>query len=77
MDYDAQKGTDYYKTLQIYLENERNLTITSQILHIHRSTLQYRITKITELLSLPLDDADLRFYLLCCFRIIDYQKDDV
>lgn len=75
MDYDSQKGTDYYKTLQIYLENERNLTITSQILHIHRSTLQYRITKITELLSLPLDDADLRFYLLCCFKIIAYQKE--
>lgn len=75
MDYDAQKGTDYFKTLQIYLEHERNLTVTSQILHIHRSTLQYRIAKITELLSLPLDDADLRFYLLCCFRMIACQKD--
>lgn len=70
--YDMQKGTDYYTTLRIYLENERNLTVVSHILHIHRSTLQYRIEKIDELIQLPLDDPQFRYYLLSCFYIMDH-----
>lgn len=68
---DAEKGTEYFKTLRVYLENERNLTETAQALHVHRSTLQYRIDKIHELLDLSLDDADLRLYLLNCFRMLE------
>ena len=70
-DYDSRKGTDYYQTLRVYLENERNLTLVSHILHIHRSTLQYRIEKLSELLGLSLEDPGLRFYLLCCFHLLD------
>src|SRR5699024_9955178 len=69
--YDAKKGTDHFHTLRVYLENERNLTLVSSLLHVHRSTLQYRIEKLEELTELPLDDAELRFYLLCCFRLLD------
>lgn len=68
---DEKKGTEYYKTLQIYLEHERDLSRVSSLLHIHRSTLTYRITKIEELLRLPLDDSVTRFYLLCCFRVLN------
>ena len=60
-----------FHTLRVYLENERNLTLVSSLLHVHRSTLQYRIEKLEELTELPLDDAELRFYLLCCFRLLD------
>jgi hypothetical protein len=67
---DIQKGTDYYLTLQTYIENERNLTNVANALHIHRSTLQYRIEKIQELIDLPLEDAETRFYLQCCFRML-------
>lgn len=70
-EYDAKKGTDHFHTLRVYLENERNLTLVSSLLHVHRSTLQYRIEKLEELTELPLDDAELRFYLLCCFRLLD------
>lgn len=68
---DAERGTEYYKTLRAYLENERKLTETAQSLHVHRSTLQYRIDKLNELMQLSLDDAELRLYLLNCFRLLD------
>lgn len=68
---DEKKGTEYYKTLRVFLEYERDLSRVSSLLHIHRSTLTYRITKIEEMLQLPLDKPDVRFYLMCCFRILD------
>lgn len=71
LEYDREKNTDYYHTLRVYLTYERSLTAVSQILHIHRSTLQYRIAKLSEIINLPLDDAELRYYLLTCFRILD------
>ena len=37
-EYDAKKGTDHFHTLRVYLENERNLTLVSSLLHVHRST---------------------------------------
>ena len=68
---DAEKGTEYFKTLRVYLENERNLSETAQALHVHRSTLQYRIDKIHETLALSLDDPNLRLYLLNCFHMLE------
>lgn len=41
--------SDLTRTLKIYLENDRNLAQTSQLLDIHRSTLLYRIGRIKEI----------------------------
>lgn len=68
---DAERGTDYYRTLRAYLENERNMTETAQSLHVHRSTLQYRIDRLQEMTQLSFDDPELRLYLLNCFRLLD------
>lgn len=68
---DEKKGTEYYRTLQIYLEHERDLSRVSSLLHIHRSTLTYRINKIEEMLHMPLNDPATRFYLLCCFHLLN------
>ena len=73
IDSDKKKGTEYFHTLKTYLENERNLPNVSQQLHIHRSTLVYRLGKIQEILELDLDSPKVRFYLQCCFRILDSQ----
>jgi len=70
-EHDREKGTDYYQTLRVYLEYERNLTLTAQKLHLHRSTLQYRIDRLNDLFHFDLDDPELRLYLLNCFRILD------
>ena len=67
--YDLRNDTQYSNTLYHYLKNERNVTLTSQQLHLHRNSLLYRINRINEITAFNLDDADLRFQLLLAFEI--------
>lgn len=71
IEHDESKGTDYYETIKVYLEHERDLAKVSSLLHIHRSTLTYRIGKIQEIVNLSLDDPENRFYLLTCIHILE------
>lgn len=70
---DRENGTEYYQTLKTYLECERNSSVTAQTLHLHRSTLQYRLEKIYSLYQIEeswLEDPQVRLYLLNCFQIL-------
>lgn len=62
--YDSEKGSELYKTLIVYLENERNMTNTAKALFIHRNTLTARIDRIKQLLGSDLDDPQERIYIL-------------
>ena len=54
--YDRRHGTDYSATLFHYALNGCNSVRTAQSLHIHRSTLTYRLEKIKDVCSFDLDD---------------------
>lgn len=69
IEYDSQNDTAFYKTLSVYLRNDRNLTKTSQELYIHRSTLGYRLERIGELTNLNLEHFEVRLYLMMSFRM--------
>lgn len=69
--YDASAGTEYYRTLAVYLREERDQTKTANILCIHRNTLIYRIKKLEELLGTDLDDERQRFFLLFSLYLED------
>ena len=69
--YDRENGTEYYKTLRAYLVHERNIPQTSEALIIHRTTLSYRLKKMQELMTMNLDSAESRFYLLLSFRLLE------
>lgn len=62
-EYDKTHTSNLYETLKCYLENDRNLARTSELLDIHRTTLLYRIDRIKKLISSELDDPDERFRL--------------
>lgn len=68
-DYDRQHHSEYLSSLYLFLLEERNCQRAAERLHIHRSTLLYRISKITELTGLDLDDPDVRLHLLLSFGI--------
>lgn len=68
-EYDEKNGSDLYQTLKVYLMEERNSTLTTQILKIHRSTLPYRLKRIEELTGLNLDDCRVRMYLLMSYAV--------
>ena len=67
---DRQKGTQYIRTLKAYLINERDIPRTSRELIIHRTTLLYRMEKISEMLKQDLESPDVRLYLLICFKLM-------
>lgn len=71
MDYDREKGTQYFDTLRTYLLQERDIPRTSEALIIHRTTLLYRLKKIQSLLRLDLEDPWQRLYLMLSLWILE------
>ena len=67
--YDAEKNSNLYETLYRFLINERNMQRTSQALHLHKNSLLYRLNKIRDLVTLDLDDPELRLYLILSYYI--------
>ena len=71
IEYDKEKNTQYYPTLRAFLLNERDISKTSKIMIIHRTTLIYRLKKIQSMTNINLDDPDERLYLLFSFRLLN------
>ena len=69
--YDALNETDLCETLKVYLSNERNATVTSTLLRIHRSTLPHRLARIEEITGINLEEAGTRLHLLMSFAWMD------
>ena len=70
--YDKKNNARLLETLKVYLESERNSTLTAQILKIHRSTLPYRLNHISRLTNLNLDDYNTRLYLMMGFYAMEH-----
>lgn len=47
--YDRENGTNYLKTMYVYLSHERHLVSSARALYIHRNTLVARLEKINDL----------------------------
>ncbi|UXA10397.1 helix-turn-helix domain-containing protein [Mycobacterium sp. SMC-8] len=69
IDYDAEKGSDMVHTLIQYLECGGNYDESAAALHVHRSTLRYRLGRIADLTGFDLRDVDTRFNLHAATRV--------
>ncbi|KAA0094716.1 PucR family transcriptional regulator [Mycolicibacterium sp. P1-18] len=69
VDYDEAKHTDLVHTLSHYLECGGNYDESAAALHVHRSTLRYRLRRIAELTGVDLRDVDARFNLHAATRV--------
>ena len=65
---------NYCETLRTYIENDRNLLRTAELLHIHRTTLFYRLNKIKEALDVDLEDPDTRLRIWLSFILLELDK---
>lgn len=74
LEHDRIQGTQYYETLRVYLNCERNIPATAASLIIHRTTLTYRLGKIAELTRLNLDNANLRLYLQLSYQLLEQEN---
>lgn len=68
LDYDESKKSEMVLTLSEYLECGGNYDQSAAALHIHRSTLRYRLARISELTGYDLRAVDTRFNLHAATR---------
>lgn len=72
MQYDSEHGTDFFETFKEFLKNNCNVTEASKVLHMHRNSLLYRITRIKELLEDDFSSWETRRQLLFSISCIEY-----
>ena len=75
--HDLGRGSEHVRTLELYLQNECNVTRTASDLHIHRSSLLKRLDKIKAMLDDDLDDPNHRLYYRLCLALMDHQPTQV
>jgi sugar diacid utilization regulator len=66
--YDKRFGTEYYRTLFVYLQQACSRTNTADKLFIHRNTLRYRLEKIGEILDTDIADGEELLKLYISFK---------
>ena len=71
-EYDRSHNTDLLETLRVYLNCHCNAQEAASHLYIHRNTMNYRISKITDLTNLDLTNTESFFHLMLSFRILAY-----
>lgn len=67
---DKENGTEYYRTLFYFLENNGRADNTARQLFIHRNTLKYRMDKIQQVVTVDLSDSDVTSYLKICYCLM-------
>ena len=67
--YDQEHNTNNLELLYVYLINDRKATETAEITHMHRNNVIYRISRISEMADLDLDDPQVRFRLLLAYEL--------
>lgn len=68
--HDKEQGTEYMRTLEVYLKNHLNAVQSARELYIHRSTFLYRLERIRALLDSDLTDYDELLYLMISFYLL-------
>lgn len=72
--YDEKNSTNLLKTLETYIDNQRNIGKTAEKLYIHRNTLKYRIKRIEEILECNLDEEEVVFNIKLAIKIGNFLK---
>ena len=71
---DEENGTEYMRTLRLYLDNHLNAVQTARDLFVHRSTFLYRLERIRTILGTDFSNPDEVLYLMLSFRFIDREE---
>ena len=70
-----EKGRgDLIHTLDVFLAHRGDARKTAEALHLHRSTLYYRLEKITEEVGGDLGDGEVRFELMLSIRLAYFAR---
>lgn len=72
-----EPGADLFHTLEVYLDAGGNGVQTADLLTIHRSTLNYRLDRISKILELDLSDPHTRTNLQIALKLLRLFGDNV
>lgn len=67
--YEKGDSKDMLNSLQVYIDENRNIGNAAEKLFIHRNTMKYRINKIEEILECDLKDDKTMFNIMLCLKI--------
>lgn len=67
---DEQQQADLFHTLEAYLDAGGNGVATAEALHVHRSTLNYRLARIAEVCQVDLSNPGTRTNLLVALKLM-------
>lgn len=74
--YDQENASEFLPTLDVYLQENCNITNTTGRLFVHRNTVKYRIRRIQELLGKDLHDVNVQFNLRLALKIRKFLDQD-
>lgn len=70
LQHDREKGSQLFRTVEVYLESMGNRKLTAENLFVHRNTLRQRFEKIRQVAEVDLGDSERWFDLMMALRII-------
>lgn len=73
-EYDQLNGTDYHRTLSVFLKMNKNVIAASEVLFIHRNTVNYRLEKIKELLGMNFKETEETMHVLMTYKIMEVME---
>ncbi len=65
-----EKQADLFSTLETYLDAGGSIVQTAETLHIHRSTLNYRLARIREICQVDLSSPNIRINLQVALKLM-------
>ena len=74
INYDLKHQTRFVETLRQFISHQNSQIKTASHLHIHRSTLLYRLQKIEEIMNIQLNNMDTIFHLQLSFKLTEYME---
>ncbi|MCC3144657.1 helix-turn-helix domain-containing protein [Halanaerobium sp. Z-7514] len=70
--YSREKDNEWLETLEVFLEEDGDINISSERLSIHPNTMRYRIKQIQEILGLDFDSFDDKLNLTIAYKIYKF-----
>ena len=71
---EEEKNIELLKTLQIYLQSNMNYSQTAEKMYVHINTIRKRLDKLSEIITLDLDDPVERLNTELLLQFLELQS---
>ena len=69
LDYEREQHGELLQTLEAFFDCNGNLARTSEAIHVHRNTLLYRLSRISQICHVDLDNTETRLSLWLAIKL--------